>query len=90
MANRRMFSKSVVESGRFLKLSAAAQALYFQLGMRAEDGGVVEAATVMKKIGATYADLQELIFRGFVDLLGDEKELVVYLADWWENNGKNC
>ncbi len=85
MANRRMFSKSVVESARFLKMSISARALYFHLGMDADDDGIVEAFTVMRMAGTTDADLHELVTQGFATLL-DENDLVAYLNDWQENN----
>ena len=43
MANRRMFSLDVVDTDRFLDMSASAQALYFHLGMRADDDGFVSS-----------------------------------------------
>ena len=43
MANRRMFSKTIVESARFIKMPVSSQALYFHLGVLADDEGVVEA-----------------------------------------------
>ena len=35
MANRRMFSKDVVETDKFLNMPLTSQALYFHLGMEA-------------------------------------------------------
>ena len=43
MASRRMFSKDVVCSDRFLDMPASAQALYFQYGLEADDDGFVSA-----------------------------------------------
>lgn len=43
MAERRMFSRSVVESARFLKMPVSSQNLYFHLVMNADDDGIVEA-----------------------------------------------
>ncbi len=37
MAERRMFSRSVVESARFLKMPVSSQNLYFHLVMNADD-----------------------------------------------------
>ena len=39
MAERRMFHRLVVESDKFLDLPIGAQALYFHLGMQADDDG---------------------------------------------------
>ena len=85
MGNRRMFSKTVVQSVKFLNMSEAAQALYLQLGIDADDDGVVEASIVMRIVRAADETMQELISQGFVTLL-DEKDLIVYLNDWQENN----
>ena len=52
MAERRMFAKSVTQSARFLTLPAAARLLYYDLGMAADDDGVVEAFMVLRMTGA--------------------------------------
>ena len=39
MADRRMFHRLVIESDKFLDLPIGAQALYFHLGMQADDDG---------------------------------------------------
>ena len=43
MANRRMFSLSVVDTDKFLEMPATTQLLYFHLGMRADDDGFVSS-----------------------------------------------
>lgn len=43
MAHRRMFSLSIVDTDRFLEMPSSTQALYFHLGMRADDDGFVAA-----------------------------------------------
>ena len=53
MANRRMFSRSITGSGRFLRLSAQARALYYDLGMEADDDGFAEAYVRMLATGST-------------------------------------
>lgn len=40
MARRRMFSLDVVDTDRFLDMPSSTQALYFHLGMRADDDGL--------------------------------------------------
>lgn len=37
MANKRMFSLDVIDTDLFLEMPTSSQALYFQLGMRADD-----------------------------------------------------
>lgn len=84
MAERRMFSKTVVQSARFLKLPLASQALYFQMGVSADDDGVVESFPIMRMVGASDDDLKILIERNFVKVLNDD--LVAYMVDWKKNN----
>ena len=43
MAERRMFAKAVINSARFLRMPATARLLYYDLGMAADDDGVVES-----------------------------------------------
>ena len=85
MAARRMFAKSVIGSARFLKMPPSSRLLYYDLGMAADDDGVVEAFTVMRTTGAVEDDLRVLISKGFVTLL-DANEMVAYIRDWATNN----
>lgn len=84
MAERRMFSKRVVASARFLKMPISTQCLYFHLGLNADDDGIVEAYTTIKQIGATEDDLKVLVAKGFCKVLNED--LVTYITDWRENN----
>jgi len=84
MANRRMFSKKITESARFLKMPSETQALYFHLGMSADDDGVVEAFTIMRLLGATEDSLKILVAKDFVRVLNDD--LVTHIIDWNEHN----
>lgn len=84
MAERRMFAKSVINSARFLTMPPSSRLLYYDLGMAADDDGVVEAFTVIRMTGAVEDDLRVLISKGFVSLLNDE--LVAYITDWNKNN----
>lgn len=84
MADRRMFSKTIVNSARFLKMPASSRLLYYDLGMAADDEGVAEAYTVMQMTGASGDDLNVLVARGFVRVLNDD--LVIVILDWKKNN----
>ena len=84
MAERRMFSKRVIGSARFLKMPISTQCLYFHLGLNADDDGIVEAYTTIKQIGATEDDLKVLVAKGFCTVLNED--LVTYITDWRENN----
>jgi len=83
MANRRMLSRSVVESDGFIDLPLTTQALYMHLCMEADDDGVVEGSRrVQRGIGASPDDLKLLYAKGLLlDLDG-----VAVIADWRANN----
>ena len=85
MANRRMFSRGITGSGRFLRMSAEARALYYDLGMEADDDGFVEAYVRVRATGATEEHLNELESRGFITIL-DREDLVVHITHWEANN----
>lgn len=84
MAQRRMFSKAVIHSARFLRMPQTSRLLYYDLGMSADDEGVVEAFTVLRTTGAAEDDLRVLASKGFVVVLNEE--LVTYITDWSINN----
>ncbi|MCM6843386.1 conserved phage C-terminal domain-containing protein [Latilactobacillus curvatus] len=84
MAQRRMFSNRITNSARFIKMPLSSQALYFHLGLHADDDGVVEAFSIMRQTGAVEDDLRILVAKGFVSVLNDD--LVTYITDWNENN----
>lgn len=84
MAERRMFSRKIIESGRMMKLPAKAQLLYVHLGMNADDDGIVEAFAVLSMLGSSEKDLQFLEEKGFIRILNDD--LVCFIVDWVENN----
>ena len=84
MASRRMFSKEVVESSKFLKMPMTAQCLYFHLGLNADDDGVVEAYNVMNMIHSNIDDLEVLQGRGFVKIL--DNDYVTYIIHWLKQN----
>ena len=84
MANRRCFSKDIVESDEFLDLPLTSQALYFHLGMNADDRGYVNnAKTIIRVIGSSLGDLEILINKKFV-LLRQEK--LILIKGWRINN----
>lgn len=84
MAERRMFSKKIVGSARFLRLPPTARLLYYDLGMQADDDGVVEAFTVLQMTHADESDLNALVEKGLIRILNDD--LVTLIIDWKTNN----
>ena len=79
-----MFSRAIVSSARFLRMPQTSRLLYYDLGMAADDDGIVEAFTVIRTTGAAEDDLRVLASRGFVRVLNDD--LVSYIKDWKQNN----
>lgn len=84
MAGRRMFARSVVGSARFLRMPQSSRLLYYDLGMAADDDGVVEAFSVMRTTGASEDDLRVLAARQFVKVMNED--LVSVILDWKKNN----
>ena len=67
MAERRMFHAAVVESDAFLDMPAGAQALYFHLGMHADDDGFVNGPRqIARKLRRPPRELQLLADQGFL------------------------
>lgn len=67
MADRRMFSKKIIDSDAFLDMPLSTQALYFHLSMRADDEGFVSNPKRIKQmIGASDDDLKLLILKRFI------------------------
>lgn len=84
MAQRRMLSRRITESAKFLRMPLSTQALYFHLVISADDDGVVEAFAVMRKTNASDDDLRLLVAKNFVIMLNED--MVAYITDWNENN----
>lgn len=84
IAERRMFAKSIIGSARFLRMPPSSRLLYYDLGMYADDDGVVEAFSVMRQTNATEDDLRVLVSKGFVVILNED--LVAVITDWHINN----
>ena len=67
MADRRMFSKSIIDSDLFLDMPQSAQCLYFHLAMRADDDGFVNAPRkIQRMIGASEDDCRLLVSKQFL------------------------
>lgn len=67
MAERRMFSKTIIDSDAFLDMPVTARLLYYDLAMRADDDGFVNSPKkIMRMIGASQDDLSILCLRKFL------------------------
>lgn len=84
MAEKRMFSKQIVDSDAFLEMPLSTQALYFHLSMRADDDGFLNnAKKVMKIIGANQNDYDLLVAKSFVIQFPDG---ICVIKHWRINN----
>lgn len=84
MAERRMFSKSVIRTDKFIDMPLSAQALYLHLSMEADDDGFITSAKmVQRSIGASEDDMKLLIVKGFI--IPFESGVVV-IAHWKKSN----
>ena len=84
MAKKRMFSQQITESDAFLDMPLSAQALYFHLGMNADDDGFVNSPKrIQRVIGANDDDLKLLIAKRFI--IAFESGVVV-IKHWKINN----
>ena len=67
MAERRMFAKTIIDSDAFLDMPLSSQALYFHLGMRADDEGFINSPRkIMRMVGASEDDMKILTAKNFV------------------------
>lgn len=67
MAERRMFSKTIINSDLFLDLPSSAQNLYFHLSLNADDEGFVNSPKkIMKYVNSQTENMELLIENGFV------------------------
>lgn len=81
---RRLFSSQIVDSDAFLDMPATAQALYFHLGMRADDDGFVgNPNKILKMIGCEKNDTEILLKKRFI--LGFESG-VILIKHWLIHN----
>lgn len=67
MAEKRMFSKTVIDSDDFLDMPLTAQALYFHLAMRADDDGFINnPKSIMRNTTGSKDDLKMLEANKFI------------------------
>lgn len=84
MAERRMFSKTIIDSDVFLDMPLSTQALYFHLSMRADDDGFLNNAKKIQRIvGASDDDLKLLIMKRYIITFDDG---IIVVKHWRMNN----
>ena len=84
MAQKRMFRLDVLETDAFMEMPLTTQALYFWLGLKADDDGFVgNPNTVTRNVGASSDDLKLLIAKRFLIQFADG---VVVVKHWRMHN----
>lgn len=84
MATRRMISRQIVDSDAFLDMPVTARLLYYDLNMRADDDGFVNAPKkIMRMVGASTDDMNILLAKKFV--IGFDSGIVV-IKHWRIHN----
>lgn len=84
MAEKRMFSKKIIDTDWFMDMPASSQNLYFHLSMRADDDGFVASPKrIVKLIGASEDDYKLLIAKKFIIVF---ETGVCVIKDWRINN----
>ena len=88
MANRRMFSKDVIHTEEFYNLSPSAQALYFELGIEADDDGVLSSPMpTARMFGYKKEHVEELEKAGFIISFPSGISIIRH---WKMNNYLRC
>lgn len=84
MAEKRMFSKTIIDSDAFLDMPLSSQVLYFHLSMRADDDGFINnPKKIQRMIGCGDDDLRLLIAKKFVILF---ESGVIVIKHWKIHN----
>lgn len=84
MAQKRMFRLDVLETDAFMEMPLTTQALYFWLGLKADDDGFVgNPNMVTRNVGASSDDLKLLIAKRFLIQFADG---VVVVKHWRMHN----
>lgn len=84
MATKRMFAQEIINDQLFTDMSSSAQALYFHLGMSADDEGFVNnPKDAQSKAHASDDDLRVLVSKKFVIYI---RSGLVVITDWKTNN----
>ena len=83
MATKRMFDKAIIETDSFLDLPISAKAMYFFLGMEADDRGFVSPKRIMRVYGGSDDDIKVLVAKNYI--IPFESGVVV-ITHWHQNN----
>lgn len=83
MARKRMFDSEIIGQDSFIDLPMDAKALYFLLGMEADDEGFVNYRKILKLYGGTEDSIRILAMKDFIIPF---KSGVIVITDWNINN----
>ena len=84
MATKRMFAQEIINDQLFTDMGSSAQALYFHLGMIADDDGFVNnPRDAQTKAHASDDDLRVLVSKKYVLFI---RNGLVVITDWKANN----
>lgn len=83
MAKKRMFDNEIISQDSFIDLPKEAIALYFLLGMEADDEGFVAPKKVMRIYAISDDTLKILVAKNYIIPF---KSGVVVITDWKRNN----
>lgn len=86
MARKRMFDSEIINQDSFFDLSLEAKALYFLLGMGADDEGFIAPKKILKLHSVQEKNLNELISSNFIIQF---KSGIIVIVDWKRNNYLN-
>ena len=78
-----MFDKAIIDMDKFMDLPMSSKALYFLLGMEADDEGFVSYKKILRIHGGNEDDIKVLIGKEFLIVFPSG---VVVITDWNKNN----
>lgn len=85
MARKRMFSLDICNTDKFLEMPSSTQALYFHLGLRADDDGFVANPNgIIKLVGSSIDDIKILMAKELIIPMGSSGVFVI--SHWKVNN----
>ena len=84
MSSKRMFNTQIVDSDAFLSMPLSSQALYFHLGMNADDDGFLNnPIQIARTINASQDDMNLLLVKKFIIRFDSG---VMVIKHWRMNN----
>jgi len=85
MAQRRMLSRTIIESGESEELTPLSQLLYLRMNLIADDDGFSDCFALSRLLGATPDTFSELVNAGFIRKV-DGKKYLYHIRHWRTHN----